>query len=949
MPSPPNPVSTYRLQLNDDLGFDAVRQLVPYLADLGVTHLYLSPIWKARPHSRHGYDICDPAVISHELGGEQGFTGLCEAAAHHSMGIVLDYVANHMCADSLYNEAWRDVLRNGPSSQFAEYFDIDWQPVKDELQNKVLLPILGHQYGTALESGELQVVHHRGDFSLRYWEQNLPLNPRQCRIILRHREEALAEVLAEEPETHQEFLSILFQLDHLPHYTDDSQAAISDRVRELNIAGQRLARLLDQSEPLQRHIDVNVQEFNGQPGSPASFDLLHELLELQPYRLSYWRTALHEINYRRFFDINELAGLRMESPQVFESAHAKVVELMHSGRVQGLRLDHIDGLYDPTSYLHQLRETVACGHPACYIVVEKILASTERLTSEWPVDGTTGYEYLNQVNRLFVKPKNLESIRRIYHSFSRRSVDFEEICYSAKQQIISTSMVSELNVLAHELNRMSEEDRRCRDFTLDSLQEALREVVACFPVYRTYISPRGVGEYDRDVVDRAINDAVVRNPAMESSIFSFIRESLCPDFAEPEGRILARRLRLAQKFQQYTSPVQAKGIEDTAFYRYCPLASLNEVGGEPAALGSPLEDFHAANAYRQASSPRSMITTSTHDTKRGEDARVRVSVLSELPEEWRKHLRIWSKIVAPARTRTGGQVAPDRNDEYLFYQSLLAIWSVPQGWNDERLQSRIHEYMSKAIKEAKTHSSWINPSNEYDNALAHFIRSLMTEQHSAAFRESFGAFADRIAYFGALNSLSQLTLKLASPGVTDFYQGTEFWDLTLVDPDNRHPVDFDTRRNWFSRWRAQADYALNENRVYDFAQIGQQPDAGELKAAITAIGLNFRRENPDLLIDGRYAPLYASGPISDHVVAFARIQGEKVLLAAVLRWFTELLGDAPYGKAAEEWHETVLPVPAQLAGKSVVNLLTNERWTCAGSIPLRALFGRIPAALVTLT
>ncbi|MGJ5815135.1 malto-oligosyltrehalose synthase [Paludibaculum fermentans] len=943
-----HPVSTYRLQLNDGLVFDAVTQLVPYFASLGVTHLYLSPIWKARPHSQHGYDICDLAEISPELGGEEGYNRLCEAAANHSIGLVLDYVANHMCTDPLHNEAWRDVLRNGPSSPYAEYFDIDWQPVKNELENKVLLPILGHQYGSVLEAGELQVVHQCGEFHLRYWDNNLPLNPRQCRLILRHREAALPELLQDQPEVQQEYLSILFQLDHLPTYTDTSLEARNDRARELTIASQRLFRLLTESEALRGHVDTNVKEFNGSPGDPASFDLLHNLLELQPYRLCYWRTALHEINYRRFFDINELAGLRMESHQVFESAHKKVVDLFSTGRAHGLRLDHIDGLYDPSGYLHELRKTVDKDERISYIVVEKILASTERLTSEWPVDGTTGYEYLNQLNRLFIRPENLESIRRIYHSFSRRSTNFEEIRYTSKQQIISTSMVSELNVLAHELNRMSEQDRRYRDFTLDSLQEALREVVACFPVYRTYISARGVAYSDRVAIDQAIREAIRRNPAMESSIFAFIRECVCPDPSEGDELNRGRRLRFAQKFQQYTSPVQAKGIEDTAFYRYCPLASLNEVGGEPAVLGAPLDDFHAANAYRQTRSPRSMITTSTHDTKRGEDGRVRISVLSEVPDEWRKQLRIWSRYVAPARTRTGGQVAPDRNDEYLFYQSLLAIWPTSKGWEDERLQDRILEYMSKAVKEAKTHTSWINPSNEYDEALAHFIRSLFTEQHTSAFRESFAAFADRIAYFGSLNALSQLTLKLGSPGVTDFYQGTEFWDLTLVDPDNRQRIDFDARQRWLSRWQSEHQRSLDENRAFSFAQIGAHPDSGELKAAITTIGLNFRRQNPDLLIDGAYLPLYATGPISDHLVAFGRLHKGRVLLAAGLRWTAGLLADVPYTTAAEAWHETVLPVPDDLAGKNIVNVLTNERWMCAGSIPLRALFGRLPCALITL-
>jgi len=933
------PVSTYRLQLHAQFRFREAVELIPYFADLGVTHLYLSPIWRARPGSTHGYDVCDPGDISEELGGEAGYRLLSDEASAHGIGILLDFVSNHMCADSTHNPAWRDMLSNGPSSPFADYFDVDWHPVKRELDQKVLLPILGRQYGEILEAGELRIELAGGQFVLRYWEHNLPLNPRQCRLLLRHRLDELKTSLEEtEPETVQEYLSVLFQLDHLPAYTEISNEAREDRLREVSIAGQRLRTLLTASTGVLAHVEQNIREFNGTPGDPASFNLLHELLERQAYRLSYWRTALHEINYRRFFDINELAGLRMESPGVFEAAHAALARLVAEGRADGVRLDHIDGLYDPAGYLQKLRQTLG---PDAYIVVEKILSESEPLPGNWPVDGTTGYEFLNQLNRLYVRPESMQVLRQIYRRFSHRSARYEEVSYASKQQIITSSMVSELNVLAHEMNRMSEQDRHCRDFTLDSLQEALREVVACFPVYRTYIGNDGPSEDDLRAVDEAIRKARERNPAMESSIFAFLRECLCPLPGGVGGSIsFSRRMRFAMKFQQYTGPVQAKGVEDTAFYRYCPLASLNEVGGNPAHIGAPTRDFHAENIHRQTRLPRTMIATSTHDTKRGEDARARINVLSEMPEEWHAKLKRWSRLTAHARTEIGDGFAPDRNDEYLFYQSLLAVWAEGQ---PEALAERLRRYMGKAVKEAKVHSSWINPSNEYDEAVGRFVTNVLTGKQAEAFLEDFAPFAERVAWLGALNSLSQLALKLASPGVTDFYQGTELWDLTLVDPDNRQRVEYGERRAWLASWLAQALHG----GPYGAGALLADWKGGRVKAAVTAMGLRFRREHPELVIDGAYVPLQAEGPMADHVTAFARVRGEDLLVAAGLRWMAPLVPEGlSYAAAAAAWGDTFLVLPAMLPGRALVNILTNRPVATGQHIRLSELFAELPGALL---
>lgn len=925
--------STYRLQLHAGFGFAQLEELLPYFASLGVTHLYLSPIWRARPGSMHGYDICEAGEINPELGGEEGFTRLSEEAKRQGLGLVLDFVSNHMCADPLRNQAWRDTLANGPSSQCARYFDIDWEPVKDELRNKVLLPILGRQYGEVLEAGELRVEFANGEFALRYWEHNLPLNPRQCRLILRHRLEELRQELAGEGEALLEYESILFQLDHLPSYTEVDDAARAERQREIGIAFQRLQRLVENAPAVAGHIERCIADFNGKPGKASSFDLFHELLELQAYRLSYWRTAMHEINYRRFFDINELAGLRVEDDAVFDATHRKAFELLRTGRAHGLRLDHIDGLYDPAMYLQRMRRELAGEAPGAYIVVEKILSEKEPMSPNWPVDGTTGYEFLNHLNRLYVLPEGMSEVRRIYARFARRHMAFGEVVNASKRQIIATSMASELNVLAHALNRISERERRRRDFTLDSLQEALREVAACFGVYRTYISEGRVSETDRSAVAAAIGEAIAKNPALESSIFHFIGECLCPRLEDVGGdeEAFARRLRFAMKFQQYSGPVQAKGIEDTAFYRYCPLVSLNEVGGEPSHLGAPLREFHADNARRRGAHPKSMIATATHDTKRGEDARARINALAELSGEWGKLLPRWSRLLGLAKSRLGTQQAPDRNDEYLFFQNLLAIWPEDAAQADPELVRRMQHYMGKAVKEAKTHSSWVNPSNDYDAAVTRYVEVGLLGKAAERFLESFVPFARKVARIGAWNSLSQLALKLGAPGVTDFYQGCERWDLSLVDPDNRRPVDFAARRRWLEAWDGVVD-------IYEPEQA---------KAGLTALGLRFRRERRELLVQGDYLELECVGPLAGNGVAFARTLGGEALVAVGMRWFSRLVPeDGDYPQAAATWGESGISVPEALRGRRCRNLITGEERVAGEVLAFSEVTARFPGALL---
>lgn len=922
--------ATYRMQFTKNFRFADAEALVPYLHDLGISHLYASPVFEARPGSLSGYDTCDFSRVSPELGGEQAFNSLVRALHGRGMGLIVDFVPNHMSAHPQWNLWWRNVLANGPSSPVSEYFDIDWYPVNSNLHGKVLLAILGRQYGDALESGDLRVEYRDGEFCLLYADFNLPLNPRQMKFLLRHRWEGSADLAGIEPAVRQEFESILFHLDHIPGYRQAGMEARIERERETAIATHRLVKVIDESPALRRHLEGVIEEFNGQPGRPESFDLLHTLLEQQPYRLSYWRTAMQEINYRRFFDINDLIGLRMEYEPLFHAAHPKLIELVEKGLIDGVRLDHIDGLLDPQQYLNQLRAVTSKVQPSLYLIVEKILARQEWLSAEWPVDGATGYEYLALLNGLWVEEKNVPKIESIYCDFCGRTKPERDAVYKAKRLITATSMASELNVLAHELNRLSEQNRRSRDFTLDGLREALREVVACFPVYRTYISERGFSPSDEMAINEAIGQAKRRNPTLESSIFEFIRNHICPIRQPAEaGDAFAQRLRFAMKFQQYTSPVQAKGMEDTVFYRYSPLASLNEVGSAAGRRATTPQEFHEANMHRMERWPDAMLTTSTHDTKRGEDARMRIHVLSEIPEEWNSKLTEWSATNESAKTDVNGNLSPDRADEYLYYQNLLGMWPPHQTTIDDEIVSRMEVFMNKALKEAKVHTSWINPSNDYDAAVEKFVEQTLRGPSSATFLASFIPFAERVATLAAWGSVSQIAVKLMSPGVVDTYQGGELWDLNLVDPDNRRPVDYATRQQRLQSLKNRfSSNANTEQRTDAIMEMCRTWWTGDLKLLYIEQGLGLRERESELLARGSYLPLPAEGPAAEHIVAFARQHQGKWLLTLALRWFASLLSRPDsLGNLKQRLQETYIELPAAAKEMKFTNVLT------AASVP----------------
>ncbi|MBV8857291.1 MAG: malto-oligosyltrehalose synthase, partial [Acidobacteria bacterium] len=796
------PVSTYRLQFNREFTFGEARALADYFRELGVTDYYSSPVLKARPGSAHGYDIVDHTQVNPESGGEEQLAELLRALREQGMGFLVDVVPNHMSIAESQNAWWQDVLENGPGSSFARHFDIDWNPPNPTLKNRVLLPILGDQFGRVLERQELRVSYRDGAFFLNYWETQLPVAARTSTLVLRRALEAARARLAESDPNALELESIITALEHLPPRTETDPARLRERRREKDVVRRRLSTLVKESNEIRAAVHDALARLNGEQGRPESFDALEELVSRQAYRLSFWRVAADEINYRRFFDVNELAAVRVEERPVFTAVHEVILRLVRQGLVTGLRIDHVDGLLDPYKYLKDLqREAEGRRNEArpFYVVVEKILGHDELLRREWPVQGTTGYEFVNLLNGLFVDAANGQALRELYADFTGARVRFTDLLYECKRLILKAAMSSELFVLSRRLTRIAERSRYTRDFTQNSLHHALTEVIACFPVYRTYIrrTQATVSPDDRLNVNAAVREAKRRNPAEDTSVFDFIASLLLlkdPKGTGPEER--AERRDFALRFQQVTSPVTAKGLEDTAFYRFYPLASLNEVGGEPALIGVSAERFHERNRDRQETWPHTLSATSTHDTKRGEDVRARLNALSEMPREWQAALASWGRLNSSKKAVVEDQPAPDRNDEYLLYQTLLGAWPAEpldaEGLG--RFRERIAEYMQKATREAKVHTSWINPNEEYDAAVREFVGRLLRGGDGDAFLQDFLPLQRRVAFFGYFNALAQVLLKLTSPGVPDLYQGSELWDLSLVDPDNRRPVDYRRRR-----------------------------------------------------------------------------------------------------------------------------------------------------------
>jgi (1->4)-alpha-D-glucan 1-alpha-D-glucosylmutase len=974
------PVATYRLQFSRAFTFSAARQMVPYLEALGVGDVYASSYLAARPGSLHGYDIADHNRLNPEIGTEEDYQRFVAALQDRGMGQILDVIPNHMGIAASCNPWWNDVLENGPSSAYAEFFDIDWDPVKRQLANKVLLPILGDQYGRVLENQELILEYADGTFSLRYHETRLPIAPRSATQILGHRLEALTATLGEADPHLQEYQSIITALTNLPPRTETAPDRVRERMREKEVIRRRLARLVEACGAVRASIEETVRIFNGKRGDPRSFDPLDRLLDDQSYRLADWRVAAEEINYRRFFDINELAAIRMENPAVFRETHRLILQLVAEGKVTGLRLDHPDGLSDPPRYFHALQRErfaqVACTRlprgkamtssdreaavgqageqydAAChedpaqrgcrplYLLAEKILARGERLPAHWAIHGTTGYEFLNLVGGLFVDSSNEKAMTAAYTAFTGQRTTFADLVYESKQLILRVSMSSELNVLGHALSRLAERDRHSRDFTLNSLTHALREVIACFPVYRTYIDGQGpeVALQDRACVEVAVAFAKRRNPATNVSVFDFVRDVLLLRYPENADEAYREaQLAFVQKFQQVTAPVTAKGVEDTACYRYNRLVSLNEVGGEPDRFGISVEEFHRQCLSRQEKWPDGLSATSTHDTKRSEDVPARIHVLSEIPREWRAAVGRWHRWNRRHASQVDGRPAPDRNDEYLLYQTLVGAWPLGAMGQEEvaAFTARIQQYMLKATKEAKVNTSWINPNEAYDEALRTFVARILGPGSGNRFLPDFTAFQAFVARLGMVNSLAQTLVKITAPGVPDFYQGTEVWDFSLVDPDNRRPVDFAVRAALLDGLRERITAGGVEELARELVE--HWPD-GRIKLYTIHRALTCRRRFPELFRSGAHVPLAVVGQHGAHACAFARRDQTGAVVTVVPRLTARLTDNgARHPLGHDLWGTTWVALPPELPGGPYLNLFTGTEVGTALSDAGRAL------------
>jgi len=924
--------ATARLQFHRDFPIDSATKLVPYFQRLGISHLYASPLLTSRPGSTHGYDIVDHNAIDPELGGEPALRRLVTALRGAGMGLILDIVPNHMGVGGADNAWWLDVLEWGRASRYAEFFDIDWDPTDVALRGKLLAPFLGGAYGTALAGGDITLRFDTADgrfFASAYGAHRFPINPRDYPVILRAAGGAL---------------------DALVEHFTEAGAGGRDAARARAETGR--AALLGAHATQGAAFDTALAAFD--PRQPEGRERLHMLLERQAYRLAWWRAATDEINWRRFFDINGLAGVRQERPEVFSATHDYLMRLYAEGLIDGLRVDHVDGLADPRGYCRKLRRTLQAAHrlrPAALqgtepvIWVEKILFAHERLPSDWLTDGTTGYDFMNEVSAVLHDPAGEAPLTELWSTLTGRSGVFAEEAEPARRQILRVALASELLAAAAAVHRITRRNIATRDWTLTAIRRALEEILVHFHTYRIYAGLGGASETDTRDLAWAMAGARRTIRAADLDVLDVVAEVLSGDGirATPAGGQRTERLRAMVRFQQLSAPTAAKSVEDTAFYRYGRLLSRNEVGSEPSQWAMPVSNFHATARDRLRRLPRALLATATHDHKRGEDTRARLAVLSEVAGEWQAALARWTRLNAASKQDIAGSPAPDPADEMMLYQMLVASWPLDLQPDDaegmKAFRERLGGWLEKAMREAKRHSEWAAPNEAYEAAAQDFLARCMDPERSSGVVREMAAFASRIAPAGAANSLAQTMLRLTSPGVPDLYQGTEFWDFSLVDPDNRRPVDFPARE---AALRAAGDPGALLADWHD----------GRVKQAIIARALAFRQRAPELFAHGNYSPLVVQGPAAEHAIAFARVHEGRASIVATGRMMSLLLGEhnSPLADPTR-WADTAVLLPRNLQGR---------RWTdvlAAAAVPaphferpvkllLSKLFATLPVALL---
>lgn len=918
--TPPIPRATYRLQFNRAFGFAEAAAIAPYLAKLGISHVYASPYLMARPGSQHGYDIVAHDRLNPELGDMQSFRDMVAAFKRYGLKQIVDFVPNHMGVGGADNPLWLDVLEWGVESRYAHWFDIDWEPDHQYLHGKVLVPFLGDQYGIELERGKLVLKFDvdSGEFAVwAYDVHKLPICPVHYKSILGEDDPAL------------EWMG------------DDFSVLLEWRPQIVAKAGelkQKLAAAVAQDSNIYQALNARVEALNAPYVEDNQRIELNSLIQRQHWRITDYRVAGDDINYRRFFNINDLAGVRIELPEVFDHVHQCVIPLMQQGIIDGLRIDHIDGLADPYSYLKRLRDVqVASGiAKSSYLVVEKILSMDEQLPSEWPVHGTTGYDFCNQVLGVLIDPAGEIALTQCFREFVSGMESFEEVVHQSKLRIMDNEMASELNMLARNAARVARQNPRTADFTRNLLLRAIREVIACFPIYRTYLDGNAVlSDSDAHVIRKAIAAASSRQREIVPAVFEFLELLMCGQLClQRSGFVRHAVFRCAMKLQQYSGPVMAKGLEDTALFRFNRFIALNEVGGNPEQFSISIARFHQETAKRMTQWPHAMLSTATHDTKHGEDARTRLAALSEMADEWARCINEWKLLLS--------YPAAAANDVYRLFQLLVASWPLEFD-NVEKLDpgslsqyvERLKVVMRKSMREAKQQSSWITPNDEYENQVLACVDILLTSVQSETFLNSFTKFHVTVAIAGAKKALVQTALRLCMPGMPDTYQGTELWDLNMVDPDNRRTIDFRKREQLLST----ISNDLKENHKQSIRHYMSEWKDGRVKLAMIQLLLNLRRLQPQLLSEGNYIPLSIEGMQNHALVSFARQRESKALVVIARRFFA--------GRQTNvSWENTKVLLPPAMRQQTWHNILTGTDIQSDDAISMKNLLDLLPVAVM---
>ena len=923
------PTATYRLQFNKDFKFESARKLLPYLRALGITHIYASPIFKASKGSRHGYDVVDPTQLNPELGTPDDYDSLVQEAHEKGMSWLQDIVPNHMAFD-YENRMLVDLLENGPDSRFYNFFDVEWSYVHFGDKPRMLAPFLGKYYQEALEGKEISLKYDEDGFSINYYDNRFPVRVSSYSDILSLRFEKLQNKLGRNYPAIIRLLALLHSIKFLPTIEN-----IDERYNQIKFIKDLLWELYSEDDQVKMYINETLKIYNGRKNIPESFDLLDKLLSEQYFRIAFWKVANEEINYRRFFNISSLISLKIENEEVFNRTHSLIFKLVKENNIDGLRIDHIDGLYDPEEYLHRVRERI----DGKYLVVEKILEQDEQLPERWPVEGTTGYDFLNFVNGIFINVKNENKLNRIYTQFTRRASSFDDLVVDKKRLIISTRMAGELERLSLLVEDIAKHDRYGADITLNGIKTALEEILVHFPIYRTYVNGKKISKSEKDYIDHIIGELKYNNPRLEYEI-SYIGNLLTMQRQNLSEELYVKSINFIMKFQQLTGPLMAKGYEDTALYVYNRFISLNEVGGDPSELGLPLNEFHKKIRQRGLKWGYSLNTTSTHDTKRGEDVRARINVLSEIPDEWNLRVKKWYNMNLKYKKEHSGRFFPDKNDEYFLYQTIVGTLPFDER-PDEVYKKRVKDYAIKVVREAKVYTAWVKPDEIYENAFLNFIDNILSESDSNLFLDDLLDFHRITSFYGIFNSLSQTIIKMTAPGVPDFYQGSELWDFNLVDPDNRRPVNYSLREELLQQINEKESEDI-EN-LFEYLLTGMH--SGAVKLFIINKILKARIENRELFEAGRYSRLRSAGIHKNSIIAFFRRFEDEVLIIVVPRFLTGIIkpGNMPLGK--EMWEDTSIKIPFEI--KNVRNLLTGEHIPGNSEPEIGCLMDKFPAAVLS--